>query len=138
MSTAQALHDALVARLRAATTLTVYESDPGVNIPADAAGRVYPYAVVWPAVGFRPEGARDITAAPGPELDWPAQVTVASGSSIWTLKALAPIRAALDGWVLLPGAGPLCEEPLMPDIRPDRDTSPTRYFTALGWRCLTA
>jgi hypothetical protein len=138
VTTATALHEALVARLRAATTLTVYESDPGANIPADGNGRVYPYVVVWPATGFRPESARDITAAGGPELDWPVQTTIASGSTIWTLKALAPVRAALDGHVLIPGAGPLLEEPLMPDIRPDRDTQPTRYFTALGWRCLTA
>lgn len=138
MSTAAALHAALLARLRTIPNLTTYDSTVPPSPPADSAGRVAPYAVVWPGVGYRPGEARDITAAPGPELDWPVQVTVASGDPCWTLAAIGLVRASLEGHRLVTGAGPLQEEPGQREVQTDKDTTPPRYYAALMWRALTA
>lgn len=138
MTTARTLHEATIARLKTIPTVGVYDDDPGTNLPADAAGRVLPYVIVWPAVGYRPEAARSIAVAPGPELEWPMQTTIASGDRLWTLDAIGLVRAKLEGHVLVPGAGPLLEEPGQAEIQPDRDTSPPRHYAALMWRCLSA
>lgn len=139
MGDVAALHQALVARLDALTGVTAYDGQVPDNPPAETtAGRVYPYAVVWPSAA-RPELDGEL-AEGGTDgaLDWPVQVTVAAGAPDWCLVAATQVRAWLDGYELVPGAGPLREEPVALQVQRDDDVKPPRWYVPLLWRCQVA
>lgn len=137
------LHAAVLARLEPLTTVAVYDSQVGrlrdgsAQEPAgDAAGRAYPYAVLWPTPGWTPGEGRNLEYDAGGALTWDARVTVASGDPTWTLQAVALVRARLDAWPILAGAR-LTELEGATDVVPDRDTTPPRWFVPLTFRAVT-
>lgn len=135
MTTAETLHAATLARLRAVPNLTVYDSAVPTTVPADAAGRSYPYAVLWPSAGYRPnEIADDLAGTPDETLDWLTQVTVAAGDVTWVLQAATRVRRALAGAFLTPQTGRLREEPGAPPVSVDPDVKPARFFVPLLFR----
>ena len=95
MSTPAVLYAALVTRLRTITTISVYEGTVPTVPPADADGRVYPYAVAWPGPGG-PLGETSLDElAHG--MSWASQVTVAAGDIARCLQAVALVRTAQVG-----------------------------------------
>lgn len=135
MTTPEDLHAAALARLRAIPSLTIYDGVPPTSIPADAAGRSYPYAVLWPSAGFRPnEIADDLAGTPDETLEWPVQVTVAAGTIAWCLQGATLVRRALAGAFLTSATGRLREEPGAPPVAVDPDVKPARYFLPLLFR----
>ena len=135
MTTPEALHTAVLVRLRAVPNLTVYDGSVPTTPPADASGRTYPYVVVWPSAGYRPnEIADSIAGTPDETLEWPVQVTVAGGDPTWVLQAATRARRALAGVFLTPQTGRLREEPGAPLISVDPDVKPARFFLPLLFR----
>ncbi|MEV7962410.1 hypothetical protein [Oerskovia paurometabola] len=137
MTDAVALHAAVVAVLSEVRSVTWY--DDGVvpaNPKADTAGRVYPYAVLYPGVGHRPAEAVAVDAQPGPELAWRTQVTVAAGTRTWCMQAAQLTRARLDHCEIAPGVT-LVEVPTGLLVQKDPDVSPLRWFVPLYFRALT-
>lgn len=138
MSTPTDLAVAVAGRLQTITTITTYPDGVVPARPAaDANGRVYPYAVLYAGAGARPDEAVAVDAAPGPELTWTCQVTVAAGTTGWCLGAAALVRGALDRARILPGVL-LTETPTGQVVQPDPDTTPTRWYVPLLFTCLTA
>lgn len=135
MTTPLELHQALAARLKTLSSITVYEDgDVPSRPPADAQGRVFPYAVLWPASGA-PAGESSVAGQGG--LDWHTQVTVAAGDLDWLLQASQAVRQALVGHVLVAGVGPLVDEtPATLFARRDPDVSPIRWFVPVLLGCL--
>lgn len=135
MTTPDELHTATLAILEAIPHMTVLDSEVPDDLPKDAAGRVYPYTVLWPSAGYRPnEIADDLAGTPDGTLEWPVQVTVASGDVMWTLGAVRVVRAALAGAWLTPRTGRLREDPAAPSVTRDPDTTPARWFVPLLFR----
>lgn len=135
MTTPGELHTATLALLRAIPNMTVFDGDVPTTLPRDGAGRVYPYTVLWPSAGFRPNDiADDLAGTPDETLEWPVQVTVASGDVMWTLGAVRVVRAALAGAWLTPRTGRLREEPAAPSITRDTDVTPARFYVPLLFR----
>lgn len=135
MTTPEALHAPALALLRAVPTLTVYDGIVPTSPPADASGRTYPYVVLWPSAGFRPnEIADDLAGTPDEALDWLVQATVAAGNVTWCLQAATLTRRALAGAFLTPQTGRLREEPGAPPITVDPDVKPARFFVPLLFR----
>lgn len=133
----QDLTDALAAHL-ATLPIGVYVGDVPDNLPADDSGRVKPYAVIWPTVGWTPDDARSVGGddSTDPGTEWPIQITVAAGSLTWCGQAADLVRSHLAGHRLTAGAGPLRLGP-GPAIQPDDDVHPRRWFVPLSYRCLT-
>lgn len=135
MTTPEVLHAAVLTRLRAVPNLTVYDGSVPTTPPADASGRTYPYVVVWPSAGYRPNEITDsIAGCPDETLEWPVQVTVAGGDPTWVLQAATRARRALAGAFLTPQTGRLREEPGAPPISVDPDVKPARFFLPLLFR----
>lgn len=127
------LHTAALVQLRTIPHLTVFDGDVPDAPPADEAGRVYPYAVLWPGPGGDPTDADLVT---GGALTWVAQLTVAAGDLGWCMQAIGPVRDALRDQVLLPEASPLRDEtPASRVVLRDPDVTPTRWFFPLQFRC---
>ncbi len=130
-----ALHTATLARLKTLTTLAVYDGDVPPSPPADSQGRVYPYAVLWPASGVAPlEQAVDAVAV---GTDWMCQVTVAAGDPSWVLPAVQKVRQVLAGWSPAEGAVLTEETPRSVTVLRDDDVTPKRWFMPLQFGCLT-
>ncbi|MCV2395924.1 hypothetical protein OEB99_16535 [Actinotalea sp. M2MS4P-6] len=128
------LHAAVVARLTTEiATISVHDADVPGSPPADAKGRVLPYAVVWGSAGWAPEEARTVDGDAHGALSWPCPVTVAAGDPTWCLRAAAAVRAALDGY-LITGAGILREQPGTPSMDRDPNVTPTRWFVPFTFR----
>ncbi len=128
------LHAAVIARLRATVpALTVYDANVPSAPPADAAGRVKPYAVVWGTAGWTPEEARTLDGDAHGALTWPEPVTVAAGDPSWCLAAAHAVRGALDGYPLA-DAGILRELEGTPAMRRDPDTTEPRWFVPFTFR----
>ena len=139
MTTPEALHTALVTRLRGvlAGRVTVYDGDVPAAPPADGSGRVYPYCVVWPSPGGTPSetAVHDTSGA----LDWYAQITVAAGDPTWCMQAVTVVRGATFTGPLVEGDGPLVDEtPRSVTVTRDPDVTPRRWFVPLFAGCLTA
>lgn len=127
------LHTALLARLRTVPHLTVFDGYVPDAPPADATGRVYPYAVIWPGPGGDPTDADLIT---GGALTWFTRVTVAAGDLNWCMQAITPVRAALRDRRLHPQASPLRDEtPASRVAMRVTDVTPVRWFFPLQFRC---
>lgn len=135
MTTAADLHAATLAVLED-TTVTVYDGAVPHHPPADATGRVFPYAVLWPSPGATPgDGPLGCTS---PGIDWLAQVTVAAGDPTWCLKAADVVRTALRGRQLARDVSPLTDEtPRSRVLSRDDDTTPPRWFVPLHFGCVT-
>lgn len=131
------LHDALVEHLRTLTSVSVFDGTVPDALPADAAGRVYPYVVAWGAPGWVAEELRRLDGDAHGALEWRAPLTVAAGTTTWCLRAVHLIRTALEGHHLTPGAGPLREVEGTPPVGTDRDASPPRLYVPLTFRCQT-
>lgn len=137
MTTPAELHAAVRTILEALPTVQAFDGDVPAAPPADEAGRVYPYAVLWPAPG----GDRFEPALSGPRggLVWVAQVTVAAGDPTWCLQATGTVRAALDGVWLDDTASPLTDDtPSSRTIARDPDVKPPRWFVPLRFTCQIA
>lgn len=138
MTSPATLHAALVAVLDALPTVTAYDGQVASAPPADAlTGKVYPYAVAWGAAGWTTDEGRTLDGDADGALEWPAPVTVAAGDVGWLLGAVDLVRAALEGRVLVPGAGPLREDPGTPSAQKSPDIAPARWFVPLIFRCQT-
>ncbi|QAY69989.1 hypothetical protein [Xylanimonas protaetiae] len=133
MTSPEALHAALVARLRTIASLQVFEFQVPDKPAADGQGRVYPYAIVWPGAGT-PGAESSITGAAGER--WAATVNVAAGDPAWVLPATRLVRATLSMVELAPGVT-LTEVPLGAVITKDPDTTPLRWFLPTQWAALT-
>lgn len=131
--TPDALHAATLVRLRSIATMSIYDGEVPKSPPADAAGRVLPYAVLWPNPGFTPEEARNMEHDAGGGLTWDARVTVAAGDVTWCLRAAVTVRAHLDAWAITPWSL-LSELPGGPEMLPDPDTFPVRWFAPMTFR----
>lgn len=133
------LHAAVLARLRAITSLSVHDADVPKNLPAEPnTGRVYPYLVLWPTAGHTPDDARTLGGVDGTELTWPFQVTAAGGTVTWALQAAALARGQLEDWFPpFPGAGQVHEDQTAPFIGKDEDVTPARFFVPLLFRTHT-
>ena len=128
------LHTTALNRLQGLTTLTVYDSEVPANPVADSRGRVYPYTVLWPVPGNTTEAARNLEADAQGGLMWDARVTVASGDSMWTLEALALVRARLEGFRLAPGSMLTEVDVGGTTVQRDPDTTPARWYVPLQFR----
>lgn len=137
MGTPAALHAALKARLDALATVDAYAGTVPTNPPADAHGRVAPYAVIWASGGHVDPDGRALDGAADGALTWPVQITVAAGDPDWCLGAVGVVRAWLDGHELVAGAGPLREEPTALQMQRDDKHSPPRWYVPLLFRCQT-
>ena len=136
MTTAAQLHAAVWAALDALPTVTAYDGDVPTKPPADASGRVYPYAVLWPSPGATPGDGPLGCISPG--VDWLEQVTVAAGTPTWCLQAVDVVRAALVGLQLAPDVSPLVDEtPRSRLLSRDDDTTPPRWYVPLQFGCVT-
>lgn len=135
MTTLADLRTAVLAALTGITSITVHDGDVPDRPAADSAGRVYPYALLWPDTGFipaehQPLGRVDVG------LTWDARVTVAAGTVDWLTTAVPLVRGALAGLVPTPFASPLVELPTTgADI--DRGTTPPRFYAPLTFRTHT-
>lgn len=135
MTTPDELHAATLALIKTIPGMTVFDGDVPTTLLRDGAGRVYPYVVLWPSAGYRPnEIADDLAGTPDGTLEWPFQVTVASGDVMWTLGAVRVVRAKLAGAWLTPRTGRLREDPGAPNIARDPDVTPARFFVPLLFR----
>src|SRR5690554_786391 len=128
------LHAATLARLEGLTTVNVYDSTVPDSPPADSAGRVYPYVVVWPVPGNTPEATRNIEADAAGGFTWDARVTVASGDPTWTLQALQLVRGRLEGWRATPGSILTEVDTGGITVQEDTDATPSRWFVPLQFR----
>lgn len=137
MTAPATLHAATIALLEAIPNITVFDGAVEDNPPAVADGRVLPYAVLWPAVGYRPAESRSLETVATVDLRWSARVTVAAGSVAWLLQAVAVVRAALDGQVLGAFSGPLEEDAVEQIVLEDRDVRPFRFYVPLSFSCTT-
>jgi hypothetical protein len=103
--------------------------------------RVYPYAVIYPGVGVWPQAeASTLDGEPdGDALDWPVQITVASGDPDWTLEATDAVERAVLGKRLVNGGGRLWHPPGEEVVLMDRDEdlTPNRWFVPLRYRYVT-
>ncbi|ACZ29570.1 hypothetical protein Xcel_0531 [Xylanimonas cellulosilytica DSM 15894] len=133
MTAPDVLHTALMTRLRAITSLQVFEFQVPDKPPADGQGRVYPYAVVWPGAGT-PGPESTVTGASGDM--WAASVNVAAGDPAWVLPAVTLVRQALSLLTLAPGIT-LTEVPLGGVVTKDPDVAPARWFLPTSWAALT-
>jgi hypothetical protein len=133
VSTPADLHAAVLTILDALPTVTAFDGDVPPNPPADASGRVYPYAVLWPSPGGDPTDADLVT---GGALAWEGTVTVAAGDVGWCLAAIDVVRGALrDRWVL-DTASPLRDvTPASRTVTRDPDVRPPRWYVPLLYRC---
>jgi len=130
------LHAATLARLKQATSITVYDGDVPKSPPADSRGRVYPYAVLWTTAGA-PTVERPLTDRPG-GLTWGPQVTVAAGDIGWLLSAVQVVRGQLEGARLTPWATLRERTDTEITVQKDPDTSPPRFFLPLYFTTTTA
>lgn len=128
------LHAATLARLQGLTTMNVYDSTVPDSPPANSAGLVFPYVVLWPVPGNTTEAARNIEADAAGGLTWDARVTVASGDPTWTLHALHLVRGRLEGWRILPGNQLGEVDTGGMTVQEDTDITPSRWFTPLQFR----
>lgn len=101
-------------------------------LPADTAGRVYPYALLWPGAGT-PVEDDDVTgrvyqAAQTSTLT----VTVASGDRAWTMQAARHVRHALTG-ALDGRVQPDRLQQRFAQIMRDPAERPARYYIPLTW-----
>jgi hypothetical protein len=129
------LRAAVLTALTGVTSITVYDGDVDDQPPADSQGRVYPYVVLWPEIGFIPAEHQPLASA-STGLIWDARVTVAAGTPAWLNGAAPLVRATLAGLRPAPGAAPLVEEPTTgADV--DRDTAPPRWYAPMLFRTLT-
>ena len=128
------LHAAALTRLAGLTTLTVHDSEVPEHPAADSAGRVYPYAVLWPVPGNTPDAARNLEHDPQGGLTWDARVTVASGDPTWTLQALQLVRARIEGWRPAPGSLMWEVDTGGVTVQKDPDTTPARWYAPLQFR----
>lgn len=136
----QDLHDAVLARLRAALpAVTVYDGDVPSTPPRDDAGRVYGYAAVW-ATGPRRHPDRPFQRGADDGLTWTTYINAAAGTQAWALATATAVRIALDGYMPDDSAGPLREPDGTPGavtVRLDRDTNPPRYYVPLEFTTAT-
>lgn len=133
MTDASVLHPATFALLDA-TTVTAFDGDVPTRPPADAAGRVYPYAVQWPSPGAA-AAEQAVTRATGTE--WWCSITVAAGDIGWLLQAVRVVRAALDGATIAPGTTLVDVTPAARTIQRDPDVTPARWYVPLAFHTLT-
>lgn len=127
------LHTAAFAILDALPTVTGFDSDVPAKPSADALGRVYPYAVLWPGPGGDSADADLVT---GGALSWVAQITVAAGDPTWCLRAVGVVRAALRDVWLVDTASPLRDiTPASRVVMRDTDPTPPRWYFPLLFRC---
>lgn len=136
MTAPAVLHTALLDLLRGMPTVSVYEGDVPTSPPADAAGRVYPYVVLWPTAGHPPL-ERPLAGDSGTALEWAPQLTVAAGTTGWLLAAVKVVRDTVEGAALTPWSV-LREDPTVTvTVQKDPDTSPVRWFLPLFFHTLT-
>ena len=137
MTTVTTLHAAVLSRLRALASLTVYAGIVPASPPSDREGRVLPYVVLWPSGGHRPAESRTLESEHTSDLKWRAHVTVAAGTVDWATRAVDLVRAALDGQVLAPFCSPLEEDGSLFQLLEDRDVTPARVFLPMSFVCTT-
>lgn len=132
---ADLLHSRTLDLLRTISTVDVYDDGVPDSVATDVDGRAYPYVVLWLDGGLRPVESRELDGSQSTDLRWVARLTVASGDSTWTLRALSLVRAALDGKILLPRSAPLEEDPTVVDVPflTDREVSPARHYVPLTY-----
>lgn len=133
MADPNALHEAALVLLQTLSNITIYDSVVADKPPADASGRVFPYAVLWASGGYRPPGSRSLVADTTGDLQWRANVTVAAGEPGWVLQAASVVRGALDGQVLVNHSSPLEEDGAAFNVLEDRDVRPHRMFLPMSF-----
>lgn len=133
MASIAVLHAALVNALKALPTVRVHDGHAPDDPARDAAGRVYPYAVVWGNPGHTDEDSRNAEGDADGALAWRPQITVAAGDLTWLLQAVDLVRVRVDG-LDLDGAV-LREEPVDAPAQRDPDL-PDRWFVPLYFTTL--
>lgn len=128
------LHRATLAHLRLLTTMPTHNGDVPGAPRADGAGRVYPYAVLWPSPGADAL-EQSVTRETGTE--WWCSITVAAGDVDWLMDAVDLVRAHVDGFLVAPGATLVDVTPAARTIQRDPDVKPARWYVPLAFRTLT-
>lgn len=133
MTSILAVRDLILAQLQTQRPWwTVYDGEPDAKVPTDASGKALPYVCLYMAPSWREEVGESLAADPGVErVTW--QVTVASGYTSTTLRAVEKADAILTGWILGGRTGPVRRDPTVP-LRIDRDVTPARWFAPLRYR----
>ncbi len=130
------VHSATITALDAIPHVTVYDGDVPDKPPADSAGRVLPYLVVWASLGRHLSDSENLAATATTALSADLTVTCAGGTPARVLQIAHLARSALLG-VALTGCGPASELTTPRPVQIDRDVTPPRFYTVLMFR-LTA
>lgn len=103
---------------------------PPVDTGADPTGRAYPYAVVWPGTGtpVDDDDATGVLYQAGQVAE--ATVTVASGTTLWTMQAAEDAKRVLTG-----ALGGRCKPNRLQQqtitVQQDPAERPARYYVPL-------
>lgn len=130
------IHTLALAALDAIPHVTVYDGDVPDKPPADTAGRVLPYLVVWATPATHLMDAENLAATATTGLTADLSVTCVGGTPARVLQVAHLARTALLG-VSLTGCGPASELTTPRPVQLDRGVTPARFYTVLIFR-LTA
>ena len=130
------VHTAAYTALDAIAHVTVYDGDVPEKPPADTAGRVLPYLVLWANPGRHLPDSENLASSASTALSADLTITCAGGTQARVLQVAHLARNALLG-VVLTGCGPASELTAPRPVQIDRNVTPARFYTVLTFR-LTA
>lgn len=130
------VHTATITALDAIPHVTVYDGDVPDKPPADSAGRVLPYLVVWANPGRHLPDSENAAASATTTLSVDLTVTCVGGTQARAVQVAHLARNSLLG-VAFTGCGPASELTVPRPVQIDRNVTPPRFYTVLMFR-LTA
>lgn len=131
--TAASVRTQVLERLNTLPHVSVYPGDVPANLPADMTGNVYPYVVLWGAIGRDDVEGEDMTGGTGGAVSMRVRVTVAAGDPGWCLSAADQVRSLLSRWQPV-GAERFRDDHTEPTMLEDKDVTPRRWFVPLEFR----
>lgn len=135
MTTAVEITDQVQARLvDQCPKVLILRNEVPKTLPADEAGNVFPYAVIWEGPGMGDEDAEDLSGDNEGASILDTHVTVASGRAEWTGSAAAQVRKALDHWMPTGNVERLRDNQTWTPVQLDTEVLPNRHYVPLVFR----
>ena len=135
MADPDSLRQSILATLRSIPHVVVFDGEVPTEPPADTAGRVLPYVVLWASAGVPSNDAASLTGQPPSTLSWEIAITCAGGTPARAVQAAVLVRSSIER-ASISGSSPISEISSPRPVSIDTNTNPHRFFTPMLFRLL--